>query len=40
MIYYFGLRVVVIVTVLMILFSILNGLLVERLVRGGRKTGD
>jgi uncharacterized membrane protein YraQ (UPF0718 family) len=39
MIYYFGLRVVIIVTVLMILFSIGNGLLVERLVRGDVKTG-
>ena len=39
MIYYFGLRVVVIVTGLMILFSILNGLLVERLVTGEGKTG-
>jgi uncharacterized membrane protein YraQ (UPF0718 family) len=39
MIYYFGLRVVVIVSGLMILFSILNGLLVERLVTGEGKTG-
>jgi len=39
MIYYFGLRLVVIVTVLMILFSMLNGLLVERLGMTGRKTG-
>ena len=39
MIYYFGIRVVLIVTVLMILFSMLNGLLVERLVRGERVCG-
>ena len=39
MIYYFGLRVVVIVTGLMILFSIGNGLIVERLVRKEGKTG-
>ena len=37
MIYYFGLRVVLILSVLMILFSIANGLLVERLMRGGRQ---
>lgn len=39
MIFYFGLRVVVILTVLMILFSIANGLIVERMARGGQKTG-
>lgn len=32
MIYYFGFRLVAIVTILMIVFSILNGLLVEWLV--------
>jgi len=39
MIYYFGIRIVVILTILMILFSVLNGLLVERLVSAqeGRK---
>jgi uncharacterized membrane protein YraQ (UPF0718 family) len=31
MVYYFGLKLVVILTILMILFSMLNGLLVERL---------
>lgn len=31
MVYYFGLKLVVILTILMILFSVLNGLLVERL---------
>lgn len=38
MVYYFGIRIVVILTILMILFSILNGLLVERLIsaRDGR----
>jgi len=35
MIYYFGLKIVVILTVLMILFSIANGLLVEKLIRKG-----
>jgi uncharacterized membrane protein YraQ (UPF0718 family) len=36
MIYYFGLKIVVILTIFMIVFSILNGLLVERLtVKGG-----
>jgi uncharacterized membrane protein YraQ (UPF0718 family) len=39
MIYYFGLRLVVILTILMILFSILNGLLVERLT-GKVQKGD
>ena len=39
MIYYFGLRVVVILTVFMILFSIANGLIVERVVRGEPKAG-
>jgi len=34
MIYYFGLKLVVILTILMILFSVLNGLLVERLTSG------
>jgi uncharacterized membrane protein YraQ (UPF0718 family) len=41
MIYYFGIRIVVILTILMILFSILNGLLVERLLPtkdGGKKS--
>jgi uncharacterized membrane protein YraQ (UPF0718 family) len=41
MIYYFGLRLVVIVTVLMILFSVLNGLLVERfLSKDGKPRGS
>jgi len=39
MIYYFGLKVVVIVTALMIVFSILNGLLVERLIRRDAERG-
>jgi uncharacterized membrane protein YraQ (UPF0718 family) len=39
MVYYFGLRVVVIISALMILLSVLNGLLVESLVRENAKTG-
>ena len=40
MFYYFGLKLVVILTILMILFSVLNGLLVERLTprNGGEQT--
>ena len=38
MILYFGLKSVIILTLYMMIFSMLNGLIVERILKGGRRT--